>query len=60
MAKNPENVKAFYESLVPKLQPIWEKEKAEILKLKEEEVIYEKYSIITIVQLNLRTVSRMV
>jgi len=37
MAKNPENVKAFYESLVPKLQPIWEKEKAEILKLKEEE-----------------------
>ena len=51
MAKNPENVKAFYESLVPKLQPIWEKEKAEILKLKEEEVIHEKYSIITIVQL---------
>ena len=38
MAKNPEKVKSFYESLVPKLQPIWEKEKAEILKLKEEEV----------------------
>ena len=38
MAKNPEKVKSFYESLVPKLQPIWKKEKAEILKLKEEEV----------------------
>ena len=52
MAKNPENVKAFYESLVPKLQPIWEKEKAEILKLKEEEVIHEKYISLSIFMQN--------
>ena len=37
MAKNPEKVKSFYESLIPKLQPIWKKEKEELLKLKEEE-----------------------
>ena len=31
MAKNPEKVKSFYESLVPKLQPVWAKEKEELL-----------------------------
>ena len=39
MAKTPEKVNSFYESLIPKLQPIWEKEKEELLKLKEQEVI---------------------
>ena len=38
MAKNPEKVKSFYESLIPKLQPIWKTEKEELLKLKEQEV----------------------
>jgi len=37
MAKSPEIVKTFYENLIPKLQPIWEREKVEMLELKERE-----------------------
>ena len=38
MAKNPEVVRKFSEGLAKKLQPIWEKEREELLKMKEEEV----------------------
>ena len=38
MAKSPKTVKDFLEGLATKLQPLWAKEKEEILKLKEEEV----------------------
>jgi len=39
MAKKPENVKKFLESLAEKLQPIWKREKEEMLQLKKDEVI---------------------
>ncbi len=39
MAKKPENVKSFLEGLSKKLQPIWEKEKEELLELKKAEVM---------------------
>ena len=38
MAKSPKTVKDFLEGLATKLQPLWAKEKEEILKLKEDEV----------------------
>ena len=38
MAKSPKKVKDFLDGLATKLQPLWAKEKEEILKLKEEEV----------------------
>lgn len=38
MAKNPQKVQSFLSGLAQKLQPIWTKERAELLKLKEEEV----------------------
>ena len=37
MAKDPETVKGFLEGLGRKMQPIWEKERKELLKLKEAE-----------------------
>jgi len=37
MAKSPKTVKDFLEGLATKLQPLWAKEKEEILKLKEDE-----------------------
>ena len=37
MAKNPEIVKSFLETLSPKLQKLWQKEREVILKYKEEE-----------------------
>jgi len=37
MAKSPKTVKDFLDGLATKLQPLWAKEKEEILKLKEEE-----------------------
>jgi len=37
MAKSPKKVKDFLDGLATKLQPLWAKEKEEILKLKEEE-----------------------
>ena len=37
MAKSPDKVQAFYDSLAGKLLPIWGKEKEELLNLKEEE-----------------------
>jgi len=37
MAKSPQTVKAFLENLAAKLQPVWEKERQEMLSLKEEE-----------------------
>ena len=42
MAKNPETVKKFLADMSVKLQPIWEEEKNELLKLKEEEVSFTK------------------
>ena len=38
MAKSPEIVEKFSSDLAVKLQPLWKEEKAEMLKLKEEEV----------------------
>jgi hypothetical protein len=38
MAGNPEAVSKFLSGLAVKLQPLWKEEKAEMLKLKEEEV----------------------
>ncbi len=38
MAKKPENVKKFLEGLSEKLQPIWKKEREEMLELKKAEV----------------------
>ena len=38
MAKSPKTVKDFLEGLATRLQPLWAKERQEILKLKEEEV----------------------
>jgi len=37
MAKSPANVKEFLENLATKMQPIWAKERQELLQLKEEE-----------------------
>lgn len=38
MAKNPENVSQFLTELAAKLQPLWEKERVDMLNLKKEEV----------------------
>jgi Zn-dependent oligopeptidase len=38
MAGNPETVSKFLTGLAEKLQPLWGEEKAEMLKLKEDEV----------------------
>merc|ERR1719219_2993996 len=38
MAKNPENVRLFLETLSPKLQTLWQKEREVILKYKEEDI----------------------
>ena len=38
MAKTPEIVDKFLSDLASKLQPLWRDEKAEMLKLKKEEV----------------------
>ena len=38
MAKAPEKVKTFLDGLSVKLQPIWKKEKEEMLELKKAEV----------------------
>ncbi len=38
MAGNPETVSKFLTGLAEKLQPLWNEEKAEMLKLKEDEV----------------------
>ncbi len=38
MAGNPDAVSKFLSGLAVKLQPLWKEEKAEMLKLKEEEV----------------------
>ena len=40
MAKTPETVAKFLSDLTVKLQPLWKEEQAEMLKLKEEEVIF--------------------
>ena len=37
MAKSPENVKKFLSELAVKLQPLWQKERQELLELKEQE-----------------------
>ena len=38
MAKNPQKVAEFLTSLCDKLQPLWKKEKEELLELKKKEV----------------------
>ncbi len=47
MAGNPEAVSKFLSGLAVKLQPLWKEEKAEMLKLKEEEVINMPCIVIT-------------
>lgn len=39
MAQNPENVSQFLTGLAAKLQPLWQKERVDMLNLKKEEVI---------------------
>jgi Zn-dependent oligopeptidase len=43
MAKNPETVRSFLDSLAAKLQPLWKKEREEFLKLKKEDCLKYGY-----------------